>query len=129
MGSEWLMIRDDQGLAEAHAEGVKDLIEASKAAATKRAYGSDWKIFEAWCSAWRLKSLPATPETVCSFLSSQAQMGKRPSTLSRRLAAIQFAHRAAKLDSPTSNEAVKAVMSGIRRKDGFCPYPEGPCNV
>jgi len=123
------MVRSDQDLAEAHGEGVKELIDASKADATKRAYGSDWQIFETWCSAWNLQSLPATSETVCAFLSLQAQMEKRPSTLSRRLAAIQFTHRAAKLDSPTSNEAVKAVMSGIRRKMGSAPTQKAPATA
>ncbi len=69
METNGLAIRGYQDLAEAHSEGVKDLIDASKADATKRAYGSDWKIFETWCIAWCLQSLPATSETVCAFLS------------------------------------------------------------
>ena len=42
METNGLVIRGYQDLAEAHAKGVKDLIDASKADATKRAYGSDW---------------------------------------------------------------------------------------
>ena len=57
MESEELMVRSDKDLAEAHGEGVKDLIDASKAYATKRAYGSDWQIFETWLMVWSFNML------------------------------------------------------------------------
>jgi site-specific recombinase XerD len=71
-----------------------------------------------WCRIHGRVPLPASADTVAAFLADQATVGKRPSTLGRRLAAIRYFHRAAKQASPTSEESVKAVLAGIRRTVG-----------
>jgi site-specific recombinase XerD len=68
-----------------------------------------------------LVALPASPEGVCGFLADEASRGRRASTLGRRLAAIRYFHRAAGFETPTSDEKVKAVLSGIRRTIGSAP--------
>jgi site-specific recombinase XerD len=102
-------------------ELAADFAKASKAKATQGAYGSDWRIFEAWCQARGLNALPASAESLCAFLADEATLGRRASTLGRRLAAIRYFHRAAGYDTPTSDEKVKAVLSGIRRTIGAAP--------
>ncbi len=102
-------------------ELASDFAKASKAKATQEAYGSDFRIFESWCRARGLSALPATPAVLCGFLANEASTGKRAGTLGRRLAAIRYFHRAADLDSPTTDERVKAVLSGIRRTIGAAP--------
>src|SRR5262249_35696830 len=77
------------------------LARASKAKATQEAYGSDFRIFESWCQARGLSALPATAESLCAFLADEATLGKRASTLGRRLAAIRYFHRAAGYETPT----------------------------
>ena len=64
---------------------------AEKSAATRRAYRSDFGIFSAWCEGRGFLPLPAAPAVVAAFLADQAQVGIRPSTLSRRIAAIAHA--------------------------------------
>jgi site-specific recombinase XerC len=54
------------------------------------------------------------------FMVEQAILGSA-STLGRRLAAIRYFHRAAGYDTPTGDEKVKAVLSGIRRTIGAAP--------
>jgi hypothetical protein len=49
-----------------------DFAQASKAPATKAAYGSDFRIFEAWCATRRMSSLPATAAALCGFLADEA---------------------------------------------------------
>lgn len=100
------------------AEAAKGYLGSSKAAATRRAYRSDWQIFAAWCALHGLEALPARPESVATFLGAQAQAGAKPSTLARRVAAIRFAHTAAGQEPPTNNELVRGVMAGIRREKG-----------
>lgn len=100
---------------------ARDFARASKAPRTQDAYRSDAKIFAAWCRPRGLVALPAVPETVAAFLADQATAGTRPSTLSRRLAAIRYAHRAAGHDSPAADERVRAVLAGIRRTVGAAP--------
>jgi site-specific recombinase XerD len=98
-----------------------DFARASKAKATQEAYGSDFRIFESWCRRRGLNALPASPESVCAFLADEAARGKRASTLGRRLAAIRYFHRAGGYETPTVDEKVKAVLSGIRRTIGAAP--------
>jgi hypothetical protein len=104
---------------EAELELAADFAKASKAKATIEAYESDFRIFEAWCRARGLNALPATPSTVCAFLAAQAGLGKRASTLGRRLAAIRYFHKLANETNPIGDETIKAVLSGIRRTIAF----------
>jgi site-specific recombinase XerD len=106
---------------EAELELASDFARASKAEATRAAYASDFRIFESWCRGRGLNALPATPATVAAFLASQAELGKRASTLGRRLAALRYFHRAAGHESPTTDEKIKAVLAGIRRTIGAAP--------
>jgi len=102
-------------------ELAADFAKASKAKATQDAYASDFRIFDSWCRPRGLRALPATAESVCAFLADEAAAGKRASTLGRRLAAVRYFHRAASYETPTNDEKVKAVLSGIRRTIGAAP--------
>jgi site-specific recombinase XerD len=94
-----------------------DLAKAEKAASTRKAYGTDFRIFREWCDARGVPSLPAAPETVAAYLAAHASTSKA-STLGRRIAAIRYAHRLAGHAIPTDAEGVKATMRGIRRTYG-----------
>src|SRR5215472_11676664 len=92
-----------------------DLAKAEKAVSTRKAYGTDFRLFEAWCEDKGVSPLPASPETVAAFLAAETGDGTKPSTLARRVAATRYAHKLAHLDTPTDSEAVKATLRGIRR--------------
>jgi hypothetical protein len=94
-----------------------DLAKAEKAASTRKAYGTDFRLFREWCDARGVSALPAAPETVAAYLAAQAGASKA-STLGRRVAAIRYAHKLAGLALPTDAEGVKATMRGIRRTYG-----------
>jgi hypothetical protein len=49
-----------------------DFAQASKAPATQAAYGSDFRIFEAWCATRGMSALPATAAALCGFLADEA---------------------------------------------------------
>ena len=78
-------------------------VTASRSAATRRAYRSDFGIFSAWCEergschCRRRRWL-----VVAAFLADQAEADVRPSTLSRRIATIAYAHDLAGLASPAT---------------------------
>jgi site-specific recombinase XerD len=103
-----------------------ELALEEKAAATRRAYGSDFRSFETWCQCRGVSALPATPEAVAAFLAHGAETGSRPSTLGRRVAAIRYAHKLAGHAVPTDDERVKATMRGIRRTLGTAPRKKAP---
>lgn len=94
---------------------------ASLSQATKRAYESDWRQFHEWCAGAELEELPATPETICLYLSAMADDNAAVSTIVRRLTSIAAIHRAAGHDSPTTSDKVRRVLRGIRRECGAPP--------
>ncbi len=100
--------------------------KAEKAPATRKAYGTDFRLFRAWCEARGANALPAAPETVAAYLAAEAGQGVKPSTLGRRVAAIRYAHRLGHLDTPTDSEAVKATVRGIRRTFGGAKVKKTP---
>src|ERR1700689_1191128 len=103
-----------------------DLAKAEKALSTRKAYGTDFRIFKVWCDGKGVSSLPAIPETVAAFLAAEAGAGVNPSTLSRRVAAIRYAHKLGGLETPTDAEGVKATMRGIRRTFGGARNKKAP---
>ena len=127
-------------LAPSDQERVDSFAKRGRAAATLQSYKSDWDLFIAWCLERRYRPLPASPATVAAFLSELAKTRFAPaaeqrtktgklrapraprklsrSTIERRLAAIVFAHRMAKVEPPTSQPGASdlgLVMGGIRR--------------
>lgn len=102
-------------------EAAKGYAEKSLSDATRAAYRSDIEVFRRWSEARGVVAVPAIPEMVASFAASQAEQGRKPSTISRRLAAIRMLHRASGMETPTSSEIVTATMRGIRREHGAAP--------
>ena len=128
MESQKLAVRDTRELGNV-VESAKKFIEASRSPATRRAYKSDWRIFEWWCKSRGLPSLPAAAEVVCLFLAAQAEAGIKASTLGRRVASIRLAHTSANLEPPTSSESVKTCLRGIRREIGTAKAQKAPATA
>lgn len=106
---------------------AKTYAQKSLAPATRKAYASDWRIFEEWCAETQVISLPAKENVVAMFLGSQAYSSKlSPSTLTRRLAAIDLVHKGLSYASPCSQTQVKKVMQGIRRDSNKTVVKKAP---
>jgi integrase len=114
----------------ASADRAQAYARAAKAPATRRAYASDWRDFQAWCQAAGLAALPAEPRTVALYIAALAETHK-PATISRRMAAIAAAHKATGLESPASmrHGAVSSVWQGIRRTHGASQNSKAPVLV
>jgi hypothetical protein len=91
-----------------------------------RPIGATSPVSTRFCLSRGVASLPATPETVAAYLASEAESGLKPSTISRRCAAIRYAHKLAGHEPPTNSEAVKATLRGIRRSIGGAPVRKAP---
>ncbi|MGI4793491.1 MAG: site-specific integrase, partial [Janthinobacterium lividum] len=114
---------------QAEQDAARTYRAAEKAASTRRAYRSDFRIFAAWCRARGASHLPADPETVATFISSEADGGTKVSTIGRRLAAIRYAHRLAGHPTPTDAETVAVTMRGIRRVIGTARTKKAPATA
>jgi site-specific recombinase XerD len=99
---------------------------AEKAEATRKAYRTDFALFQQWATHRGVSALPAAPEAVAAFLAAEAERGVKPATISRRVAAIRYAHRLAGTSSPTDDERVRATVRGIRREKGTAPWKKAP---
>ena len=112
---------------------VLDVIEASTAAATKRAYRSDWQRFTAWTTQRGFCPLPAPPALIAHYVTEaaaeQTGVGKwryTPATLTRWVSSINQVHTAAGLDAPGRSEVVRRALSGIRRIRATPPNRRAP---
>lgn len=91
---------------------VERFIHESLSANTRKAYRSDIAHFKEWGG-----DLPATPETVASYLADHAS-NLAPASLSRRLATLSKVHAANDWPNPCQSEAVRATLRGIKRVKG-----------
>jgi len=68
--------------------------EGARSEATLKAYDRDWRHFRSWCAESFRESLPASTETVARYVESKGP-DVRPSTMKRRLTAINVVHNRA----------------------------------
>ena len=91
-------------------------LEGAYAASTLKAYKFDFEAFDAWCSVKRRSPLPATAQTVATYIADQAEHCSG-ATLKRRLAAIRKIHRVLRMESPVTDEEVTiALRRALRNK-------------
>jgi site-specific recombinase XerD len=111
-------------------ERTKETGRRSKAKSTREAYELDWDAFSVWCKWIGTSSLPASPETIATYLQylSETPPKKHPerargvSTIARALAAICYEHREAGFDPPpSSSKLVRDTMVGLRNTLGVAP--------
>lgn len=102
-------------------EAARDYIASAKSPGTIRAYLSDWRQFASWCQVHDLTPLPALPATVATYAADLARIGRKLSTIIRRMSAIAERHRIDQIESPTSHPAVRATLAGIARSIGSAP--------
>ena len=97
------------------------------AANTERAYRADTAFFTKWCAEQGLSSLPASPETIASFVDDVNQT-RKPATVRRYLAGINKLHIAAGLPSPTRDEIVRLAVKRMNRMHGTRQEQAAPLN-
>ncbi|MGA8690079.1 MAG: site-specific integrase, partial [Methyloceanibacter sp.] len=76
-----------------------------------------------------LEPLPASVSTVAAYLAGLAKAGLKASTITRRCAGIRYMHRMAGHKPPTNSEAIKAVLSGIKRSIGTAVTRKAPATA
>lgn len=96
-----------------------DYARSAMSAATRRAYASAWRVFDAWCAARGVGSLPASPDALVAYVGHLAGEGAAVATVNKHMAAIAAAHKAADHDAnPTRAARVLTVLAGLRRDRG-----------
>jgi site-specific recombinase XerD len=98
-------------------EATLENLKSSKANNTLRAYKSDFKDFGAFCSRYRLSSLPSEPKTISLYLTHLSKNSKI-STLRRRLVSISMVHKLKGHYLDTKHPIIVENLMGIRRVKG-----------
>jgi len=94
-------------------------IDSSISKNTARAYKSDWSDFVKFCKYKGYQELPAKYETIGEYLVYCADtLNLRPSTISRRIAAIVRTHRDNKHPLDTKHKYIRPTLQGIKRAKG-----------
>jgi site-specific recombinase XerD len=109
------------GLSTEDIARIDTALEAHHAPSTLYSYGSAWRGFERWCHERGFTPLPAAPEVVCAYITSQAERGLTMGMVTGSLAAISHRHASAGLSNPTDGELVRRVRRGLRRILGVAP--------
>jgi integrase len=93
---------------------ARELADASKAKATRKAYASDLRDFAAYCERIGALALPTDPAVVGTYLATIAET-KSVATIRRRMVAIAQAHKDAGAPNPVAQRDVQKVLAGIVR--------------
>ena len=93
-------------------------LEHSKAPNTIRAYQSDFKDFQLFCSKNSFRSLPSDPKIVSLYLTYLSTNDAKMSTLKRRLVSIGVIHKLKGHYLDTKNPAIIENIMGIKRRKG-----------
>ena len=103
---------------------------AATGAGTRAAYGSAWRVYDAWCAQVGRTPLAGDPGLVALYLTQRAQDGLSVSSLRVARAAIRAAHRLAGVKLDLDDARLNLVMEGITRSIGARPRrqaaPVGP---
>lgn len=91
---------------------VCELLAASVAESTRRAYQGDLKDFLLWGG-----SIPCQPEMLAEYISNRAELHS-PITIGRRVVGIARAHTSQGLSDPSKTDLVRTVLRGLRKTHG-----------
>jgi site-specific recombinase XerD len=85
---------------------------------TSIAYGKDLKKYRTWCELRGLAPVPATLDTLITYVTEIAEPYKF-ATIMRHLSAINKLHHVQGLESPSIHRQFKIFMEGIKRSKGI----------
>ena len=129
-------LTDDHGLAEnttylpeSVRESLYELLDASVAPNTRKAYMSRWRLFSTWARTNGFQPLPAEPAVLASYIAEMSGQKRSVSTVEQSLAAISAVHKAKGYESPTSNLIVQKTLKGYSRLHGVAPHKKSAATL
>lgn len=101
------------------AESRADLYDRELATTTVAAYNHAWTLFVDWCAATGRESLPASEDTLITYVAALNIEGKAVSTVRQRLAAVRYQHRkAGQPYAGADSAALEKAIAGYIRTHG-----------
>ena len=114
-----LVTRDEEGgefgkLLELEEELAAALVEAPDAENTRRAYASDQRIYETWCTGHGVRPLTDNPRQVVRYIAWMVADGLALNTIHRRVSAVSRMHIDEGLESPTRTRDVRNALKNLQ---------------
>ena len=109
-------------------QGVRELLQESRAASTRRMYRVQLDSFTSWAHDTGRTGL-ITAGAVAEYILHLVQDNKSASTIAQALASIGLACRAANQEDVTKSEIVKSAAKSARKKIGTAPHKKAAATV
>lgn len=90
----------------------------ARAPNTVKALASDLACYAAFCRTQAGIGLPASESRIVAYVEHLEALGRKPATVSRRLASLAVIHGLLGVTSPTLAPVVRDAMRGLRRRIG-----------
>jgi integrase len=103
------------------ADHAEEYSESAQSPATRRAYATDLRDVEAWCSRQGAEAYPLRPSVARLYLTHLAEGGKSLATIEGRRSAIIGEHRRRELPHPFGAPEVERFWKGLRNRLGTAP--------
>ena len=101
-------------------------LKSSKSKNTLRAYKSDFKDFNLFCTKHSLQSMPSNPNIVSIYLTNLSKSKAKMSTLRRRLVSIGVMHKLSGHYLDTKHPIIIENLLGIKRLKGSIQIGKKP---
>jgi integrase len=127
---EQLFLFDCGGIDMAALRQRRDsLRRATRATRTMKAYSSDWRQFESWCSLTGRDAFPATIETVSLYVTwLLTERSRKVTTAERHVSAVAHFHKIAGYPIPIGPD-VRQVITAVRRDRRETPVGKAAIGV
>ena len=99
-----------------------------RAPKTIEAYAYDWKDYTGWCVKQGCKPLPSTAGQVADYITDCLNRQRKVTTVTRRLTAILYYHRTARVSPPAIDEA-QTLIRGAKRIRKEQPAQREPLTI
>lgn len=96
-------------------EVARAILEAVRTESTRKAYRRDWQRFCAWAKEHNREEYPVSVQTLGVYLVWMHSKEYSKATIRRTLTVVRLAHDAR--DDPTGEREIRAIVTGIMRKD------------
>lgn len=108
-------LSDRLTLLESYPDVTREILLSCRSESTRKAYETDWKRFCLWADKHGLDQWPISPQTLGLYLVFLHSEGYAKSTIKRTVTVMHLAHD--ERDDPTGNREIRAILSGIMRRD------------
>ena len=95
---------------------TQNLLRASLAESSRRAYRRSWKLLLDFCHINNLKfTFPSSEIIICNFIGNLFEQHLKPSTIVSHVSALSYVHKVFDKPDPTHSFFIKKLLQGVQK--------------